>query len=148
MTSRSARPLQWMILFVSAALLPAACDPTASGTIQPSGARSVSTGAAAPEDQNWRKRWDGLRLASSPGNSAYQIGAQDVLEIVVFKVPELTRSVRWPMRNRSPAADRRGSRGGVDFAGVGAGPYPASWRELPKKPTSQCLCLKNITVSA
>jgi polysaccharide export outer membrane protein len=32
--------------------------------------------------------------ASTPGNTAYKIGAQDVLEIVVFKVPELTRSVQ------------------------------------------------------
>jgi polysaccharide export outer membrane protein len=32
--------------------------------------------------------------ASTPGNSAYKIGPQDVLEITVFKVPDLTRSVQ------------------------------------------------------
>ncbi|WP_244594583.1 MULTISPECIES: polysaccharide biosynthesis/export family protein [Methylosinus] len=32
--------------------------------------------------------------AATPGNTAYKIGAQDVLEVVVFKVPELTRNVQ------------------------------------------------------
>jgi polysaccharide export outer membrane protein len=36
----------------------------------------------------------GFIAASTPGNTAYKIGAQDVIEIVVFKVPELTRSVQ------------------------------------------------------
>jgi polysaccharide export outer membrane protein len=32
--------------------------------------------------------------ASTPGNTAYKIGPQDVLDISVFEVPELTRSVQ------------------------------------------------------
>lgn len=32
--------------------------------------------------------------AATPGNTAYKIGPQDVLEISVFKVPELSRSVQ------------------------------------------------------
>ena len=32
--------------------------------------------------------------AATPGNSAYKIGPQDVLEISVFKVPELSRTVQ------------------------------------------------------
>jgi polysaccharide export outer membrane protein len=32
--------------------------------------------------------------ASTPGNTAYKIGPQDVLDISVFQVPELTRSVQ------------------------------------------------------
>ncbi|ATQ69401.1 sugar transporter [Methylosinus trichosporium OB3b] len=32
--------------------------------------------------------------AATPGNTAYKIGPQDVIEIVVFKVPELTRAVQ------------------------------------------------------
>lgn len=32
--------------------------------------------------------------SATPGNSAYKIGPQDVLEISVFKVPELSRSVQ------------------------------------------------------
>ena len=30
----------------------------------------------------------------APGSATYQIGVQDVLEVVVFKVPELTRNVQ------------------------------------------------------
>jgi polysaccharide export outer membrane protein len=32
--------------------------------------------------------------AATPGNTAYKIGPQDVIEIVVFKVPELARAVQ------------------------------------------------------
>ena len=52
--------------------------------------------------------------AATPGNSAYKIGPQDVLEISVFKVPELTRTVQvaetgtinLPLVDEVPAAGR------------------------------------------
>lgn len=34
------------------------------------------------------------RAAHPPNNSAYEIGPQDVLDISVFKVPELSKSVQ------------------------------------------------------
>ncbi|HMK90973.1 MAG TPA: polysaccharide biosynthesis/export family protein, partial [Methylocystis sp.] len=47
-----------------------------------------------PEAKRLAQDVGGFIAASAPGNSAYQIGAQDVLEVVVFKAPELTRSVQ------------------------------------------------------
>jgi polysaccharide export outer membrane protein len=52
--------------------------------------------------------------ASTPGNAGYKIGPQDVLEIVVFKAPELTRvvqvadsgSVNLPLVGEVPAAGK------------------------------------------
>jgi polysaccharide export outer membrane protein len=35
-----------------------------------------------------------LASAATPGNAAYKVGPQDVLDVAVFKVPELTRSVQ------------------------------------------------------
>jgi len=35
-----------------------------------------------------------LTAVATPGNSAYKIGPQDVLEVSVFKVPELSRSIQ------------------------------------------------------
>lgn len=59
---------------------------------------SLSVGASsepAPEETKQLARSVGAFVAAStPGNTAYKIGSQDVLEIVVFKVPELTRSVQ------------------------------------------------------
>jgi polysaccharide biosynthesis/export protein len=37
---------------------------------------------------------DTFTAAATPGNSAYKIGPQDVVDISVFKVPELSRSVQ------------------------------------------------------
>ena len=34
-----------------------------------------------------------LASAATPGSAAYKIGPQDVLDVAVFKVPELARSV-------------------------------------------------------
>lgn len=52
--------------------------------------------------------------ASTPGNAAYKIGPQDVLEVSVFKVPELSKSVQvadagtvnLPLVGEVPAAGR------------------------------------------
>ncbi len=40
------------------------------------------------------KSADQLTASATPGTNAYQIGPQDVLEISVFKVPELSKSVQ------------------------------------------------------
>lgn len=61
---------------------------------------SASFAGAAPTDgqsdetKNLARSVGLFIAASTPGNTAYKIGPQDVLEIVVFKVPDLTRSVQ------------------------------------------------------
>jgi polysaccharide biosynthesis/export protein len=55
-----------------------------------------------------------LTAASTPGNSAYKIGPLDVLEITVFKVPDLTKTVQVsddgtinvPLVNNVPVAGK------------------------------------------
>jgi len=72
-----------------------ACDPTYSGAIQSPEANSVqATSGASPEAQQLARKVGTAVSATSPGSATYQIGVQDVIEIVVFKVPELTRSVQ------------------------------------------------------
>lgn len=62
------------------------------------GGVSFSNGAAsepAPDETRQLASSVGSFIAAStPGNTAYRIGPQDVLEVVVFKVPELTRNVQ------------------------------------------------------
>jgi polysaccharide export outer membrane protein len=56
-----------------------------------------STQAAEPasdETKQLAQSVGSFVAATTPGNTAYKIGAQDVIEIVVFKVPELTRAVQ------------------------------------------------------
>jgi polysaccharide biosynthesis/export protein len=75
----------------------AGCDPSSLNSVHEgvdvTAPQTVST-AATPEARQLAQEVGGFIAASAPGNTAYQIGAQDVLEIVVFKVPELTRSVQ------------------------------------------------------
>jgi polysaccharide export outer membrane protein len=78
--------LRFAILFGGVAVL-AACD----STIQSPEANSAR---AAAEQQQLARKVGADVAALSPGSTTYQIGVQDVLEIVVFKVPELTRSVQ------------------------------------------------------
>lgn len=63
----------------------------------------VQTGAAAqagpqagqqPGGQSLAKAATELTAVSTPGSSAYKIGPQDVLDVSVFKVPDLTKSVQ------------------------------------------------------
>ncbi len=49
---------------------------------------------AQPSPQHLAKAAETFTAAATPGNAAYKIGPQDVLEISVFKVPELSRSVQ------------------------------------------------------
>ncbi len=75
----------------------AGCEQSFNDEARGAGA-SFASGAPSdspPEETKQLARSVGLFIAAStPGNTAYKIGAQDVLEVVVFKVPELTRSVQ------------------------------------------------------
>ena len=59
------------------------------------GARNDGIRAAAPAGNGQLATAAAeFTAASTPGNTAYKIGALDVLEITVFKVPDLTRTVQ------------------------------------------------------
>jgi polysaccharide export outer membrane protein len=73
------------MLFGGVAVL-AACE----STIRSPEANS----AQAAGEQQLARKVGADAAALSPGSATYQIGVQDVLEIVVFKVPELTRNVQ------------------------------------------------------
>ncbi len=60
---------------------------TASGTDAGSGATPVGTTPAS-------KAADAFTSVATPGNTAYKIGPLDVIEVSVFKVPELSKSVQ------------------------------------------------------
>jgi polysaccharide biosynthesis/export protein len=56
---------------------------------------SAEPAAATPTDRaNLTKVADQFTSMSTPGARAYKVGPQDVLDISVFKVPELTKSVQ------------------------------------------------------
>lgn len=74
---------------VQSALVPKEQKAGAAGAMAP-GADDSSQLAA----QNLAKAAEPYAAAGTPGNAAYKIGPQDVLEISVFKVPELSRSVQ------------------------------------------------------
>jgi polysaccharide export outer membrane protein len=93
MMGTPATALRFAILFGAAATL-AACDSTYSGAIQNSDASSGRVAGAGGAEHQLAQKVGADISASSPGSTTYQIGVQDVLEIVVFKVPELTRSVQ------------------------------------------------------
>jgi polysaccharide export outer membrane protein len=76
------------ILAMAAALLGACGGPQADLALQDGG-----TGLAAGQPAE-QKAGRGFAAAANPGNSAYKIGTQDVIEISVFKVPDLSRVVQ------------------------------------------------------
>ncbi len=51
-------------------------------------------GAALSGNAEFARSAAGFTSAATPGNTAYKIGALDVLDITVFKAPDLTRSVQ------------------------------------------------------
>ena len=124
--------LRFAMLFGGVAVL-AACD----STIQSPEANS----AQAAGEQQLARKVGADAAALSPGSTTYQIGVQDVLEIVVFKVPELTRNVQvsnsgtinLPLIGEMQAA-------GLTSQEVEHRARQAAWRELFEKPASQHLC--------
>ena len=76
---------------------------------------AVATGAGGTDVRAAAsKAANGFVAASAPGNTAYKIGPQDVLDVSVFQVPELSRSVQvsdagtvgLPLVGEFPAAGR------------------------------------------
>ena len=85
----------WKAELVSDAPTPAAVTETAA--IPTPGATPGATSAAAntnSKNTELSKVADKFTSVATPGSADYKIGPQDVLDISVFKVPELSRSVQ------------------------------------------------------
>lgn len=90
------------------------CDPSFNSARQESPAAVENAAIQSNDARKLAHQVESFVAAASPGNSAYQIGAQDVLEVIVFKAPELTRSVQvadggtinLPLIGEVRAADR------------------------------------------
>ena len=70
--------------------------PLASNGITPPGGNAPAAQAA-----------DQVMAVATPGNAAYKIGPMDVLDISVFKVPELSRTVNVSDTGTDQPAPRR-----------------------------------------
>ncbi len=83
---------------------------TAAATTPPAKAGE----APGPQPASAAKAAEALTAVATPGNEGYKIGPQDVVEVSVFKVPELSKSVQvadtgtinLPLLGEVPAAGR------------------------------------------
>ena len=92
---------------------------------------------------------EALTAVTTPGNTAYKIGPQDVLDISVFKVPELSRSVQVAdSGTREPAAGRRGPRRRPHRARARARPRHQARRKVPAVAPGHASTSKSTTASA
>jgi polysaccharide biosynthesis/export protein len=66
----------------------------ADRAVDKTGAVAAANGKERPLGANATKVAETLTAAATPGNNAYKIGALDVLDISVFKAPELSKSVQ------------------------------------------------------
>jgi polysaccharide export outer membrane protein len=71
----------------------ATASSSAPGTAVPAGSASAQP-AAAGQDSAIRKVVQTYTAMADPASKAYKIGPLDVLDITVFKVPDLTKTVR------------------------------------------------------
>jgi len=102
--TKRARPLCSTLLIMCVGFL-AGCSANLNGELEKSAltGKEQTAVAALPGDTATQSSSDALPLAkvadaftsmNMPGNSAYKIGPLDVLDISVFKVPDLSRSVQ------------------------------------------------------
>ena len=91
-------------------------DSSGAVTTEPNGGASAfaSTAASAQTNAAAAQAADKLTSVAKPGNSAYKIGPLDVLNISVFKVPDLTKeaqvaedgTINYPLVGDVPAAGK------------------------------------------
>jgi polysaccharide export outer membrane protein len=100
LTGRLQRLLQMVLLLVACTGSLAGCGTSSNGGIE-TGLRAQAQGENAGRSTKTNsnsaqlsKVADGFASVTTPGSSAYKIGPQDVLEISVFKVPDLNRKVQ------------------------------------------------------
>jgi polysaccharide export outer membrane protein len=85
-----------------------------NGAASPDGSGFTPTGAAAAHSTAATQAADKLTSAATVGNSAYMIGPSDVLDISVYQVPDLTKTVQvgddgtinYPLIGDVPAAGK------------------------------------------
>jgi protein-tyrosine phosphatase len=100
LTERLQRLLQMVLLLVACTGSLAGCGTSSNGGIETglsAQAQGENAGRSTKTNSNsaqLSKVADGFASVTTPGNSAYKIGPQDVLEISVFKVPDLSRKVQ------------------------------------------------------
>lgn len=68
-------------------------DPSPSG-LNPPGSSRTTGGVAPATTDSLHDSAEAIAAVSTPGAGTYKIGPQDVVEISVFKVPELSKSVQ------------------------------------------------------
>jgi polysaccharide biosynthesis/export protein len=70
-------------------------DPTSSAPA-PSAVHEARGGTevASSADRRLAEQVGGFVSAATPGNTAYKVGPQDVLEVIVFKVEDLSRTIQ------------------------------------------------------
>ncbi len=85
-----------------------------NGTSSSGATAFAPTAAAAEHSAALTEAANKLTSAATPGNSAYRIGPLDVLDVSVFKVPDLTKTVQvaddgtinYPLVGEIPAAGK------------------------------------------
>jgi polysaccharide export outer membrane protein len=93
-------PTRRLALFLSCMVLLSGCGPSLStefATLEaPQGGDIPAklSGQAASASKPAARAADQLTSTATPGSSGYKIGPLDLLEVSVFKVPELTRAVQ------------------------------------------------------
>ena len=107
-----------------------ASTPTSSATaFAPTAAAIAANSSAASQAA------DELTAVAKPGNAAYKIGPLDVLDVSVFKVPDLNKTVQvaengtinYPLLGDVPAAGQNRSR-------TRTGSQGKAWRQISPRP--------------
>jgi polysaccharide export outer membrane protein len=73
---------------------PASITPVADTSVQGKSSETKVATTASSQQTSARASIAALTASSTPGSSAYKIGPQDVVEIAVFKVAELSRTAQ------------------------------------------------------
>jgi polysaccharide export outer membrane protein len=89
-------------------------DGSPSSTTSTPSSAFAPTGGGSSSSASVSQAADALTSVAKPGNSAYKIGPLDVLEVTVFKVPDLSKTmqvseegtVNYPLIGDVPAAGR------------------------------------------
>jgi len=78
---------------LAAAASKGAAKPEVTGATSAVPSKAVAI-AAAPDAVAAKKSAEALTSVATPGNVGYKIGPLDVLDVSVFKVPDLTKAVQ------------------------------------------------------
>jgi polysaccharide export outer membrane protein len=82
------------MLAMGAALLGGCATSSGSSTFTPTVSANATEAANAEVTGSLAKAADKFTAVATPGNNAYKIGPADVLDVSVFKVPDLSKTVQ------------------------------------------------------